>query len=295
MLRCAALFTLALALPAQGDPAEGPAEGPAENERTAPPPAKGSPEALALAAKMRAFSGGAEAWAKVETLYFTFRSIDRIFWDRKLEMVRAETLRGRRKDESWAPWTSAVYDLRLEQDVFKGGDGELPGMQAFLSAKDKWRNHSFWLLAPLMALDPGTELSIDDADPDDAEGIQRLRLVSDTVGLAPGNRIVFHIETATGKPVRLDYQRRDGDPVLSWTFERWTRVGDLNLALHHNPIGPGVPLHLVDVHVNVQGPRGVWSHRGRVLQRMFQPEPHGPSPEPPASVVPHRQGQTGGK
>jgi len=257
---------------AQSPEAQDPApQNPAPSEPA--PPATGSPEALALARKVQDFAGGAEAWAKVDTLLFTFSYIDRIFWDRRENKVRAETVRDRKEGENWAPWKSAVYDIRAGTDVFKGGEGELTGLQAFQSAKDKWINHTFWLLVPLKVLDPGTTLAIDQPQAGDAPGIQRLRLRFSDVGMTPDNQYVLYVEAATGRITRWDFYRNAEAKPLSWTFEKWTEVGGLKLALHHNPIGLGRPIHLADVHVNLEAPDGVWTDQGRVLQNIRKGEP----------------------
>ena len=228
--------------------------------------ATGSPQALALARKVRDFAGGAAGWAQVETLTLTFNGARRLFWDVAAGKVRVENLTP--AGERGNPWTIAVYDVREGRDLLQRSTAP---QAPRVSARQMWVNDFYWLLAPLKVLDPGVQLSIEpgrggDAEAGAGEDLQRLRLrFAPGTGMTPDNEYVLHVEPATGKVVRWDYYRRAGAEPRSWRFEDYTVVGPLRLSLWRPAIGAEGGIRLSGVAVDAKVPADVWTREDRVL------------------------------
>jgi hypothetical protein len=247
--------------PTQPDPEPPPA--------TAPKPVRGSDEALALARQVRDFAGGEAALSQVKHLVFTFAGSRRLFWSLAEQKVRVENLapapgpgvRGQH-------WEVLVYDHGAGEDLLRSPPKPHP-QAPNLSARSMWINDTYWLLVPLKVLDDGVVLSIDPRGDDDPEGVARLRLAFDGVGITPKDQYVLHVETATGKVLRWDYWRDPKRAPASWRFEGWTQLGPVRLALSHPPVDEGArgarSIELSDVVVNGPVPEAVWTSTERIL------------------------------
>lgn len=247
-------------------PATAPATAPTTAATTRPaatPAATGSAEALALAAKVVAHAGGADGWAKVENLAFTFGGSRRWFWDRKAAKVRIENLRppppaGNRARH----WTVLVTDLTTRKSVFDP-KRQNPLMPA-ISGYDWWVNDAWWLLAPLKVLDPGVRLELEPPGAEDP-AIRRLRLRLGEAGLAPHPEYVLHVDERNGRIRRWDCVERAGAEPVSWRFEDWRQLGPLLLALGHPDVAGKRDIVLSDVVVNGTPPKDVWTNPEPIL------------------------------
>lgn len=274
---CPALLLLATSLtplaaqesrPAPVDP-EPPEAAEPSPPAAAPKPVRGSDEALALARKVRDFAGGEAALQKVRHVAFTFAGGRRLFWSLQEQKVRVENLapppgpgvRGQH-------WEVLVYDHGAAKDLLRAPPKPHPEAPN-LSARSMWINDTYWLLVPLKVLDDGVVLSIDPKDEADAEGVARLRLEFDGVGITPKDQYVLHVETETGKVLRWDYWRDPRRAPMSWRFEGWTQLGPVRLALSHPPVDEGArgarSIELTDVVVNGPVPDGIWTSTERIL------------------------------
>jgi hypothetical protein len=243
----------------QEKPASRPTSRPSE-----PQPATGDEAALALARRVHVFAGGDTGWEKVDNIVVTFAGMRRLLWDVSERKVRIESVGEPRRDG----WSGAVvYDIATEKAEQLVAPQRSRGQQTdpARAAKGMWINDFYWLLVPLKVLDPGVALSIEPRAKDDAEGVARLRLRFDDVGLTPRNEYVLHVETETGKVVRWDYHSTADAPAASWRFAGYTQVGPLQLSLSRPRIGEGRAIELTDVAINVAVPEGIWTDKALSL------------------------------
>lgn len=210
----------------------------------------GSEEAVDLATFVRNRAGGSAAWQQVRNLVFTFAGQRRLFWDVEGEKIRIENL---------APvpggWHVLVHDLRTGRDLI-AGPPDAEGRP--VSAWPLWYHDTYWLLANLKVLDPGSRLLLDPRQPDDPPAVRRLHLWFEKVGPNPENEYVLHIDTVTGDILRWDFFERAGAAPRSHRFERYEQVGPLRLSLSRVPIGDAPRVELTDVAVNVRMPADIW-------------------------------------
>lgn len=226
--------------------------------------AQGSEEALALAQKVYEFAGGAEGWAQVQNLVFTFNRMQRVFWDLRLGMVRVESVVEDPEAAARLPFDVAIYDTMLEEAI--SPEGARGNAEAVAPA---WINHTYWLLAPLKVLDPGVTLSIDPPEEGDAEGWQRLRLSFDEgTGLTSQNQYVLHVEAKTGRVTAWDFYPQPGAEKVTWGWEGYQQIGSLYLSLYRPSEGRAPDIRLEEVMVNVLPPRDVWTSSENQLTDM---------------------------
>jgi len=125
------------------------------------PEGRSGEEADALAMKMMSAVGD-EAWDDTRFVHWTFTGRNTYTWDRTEGMVRLES-----------GGLTVVLDTAT-RNGWAEKDGEaLSGAELENALKDAWAyfcNDSFWLIAPLKAMDPGTEREVVETEEKSIDG-----------------------------------------------------------------------------------------------------------------------------
>ncbi len=250
-------------------PATRPTTHPAKGVRA--PAVQGSPEALSLAQKAKAYAGGEQGWAKVQNIVFTFFGGRRVLWDRKSGRVRIEPYgKVTRVDPEGSKSQVMYYETKKD----RGWIGGKQTKTTTTIARATWVNDTYWLLFALKLLDPGTKLRVMGLDegwmgekkPD--PGMIRLHMSFENVGETPKNEYVVWIQEKTGKIHRWDYYQTSMKKPISWFFEDYKKVGPLFLSLKRSQVHGKGTLLLQDVAINVQIPESTWKSEDLVLDRI---------------------------
>ena len=233
---------------------------------------QGSTQALALARRVHEFAGGYGALDRVHNLVFTYAGGRRILWSLDEDKVRIETLAPPPpKGTIGTYWEVLVYDIAADKSLLQAPPKPHPSAPN-ISGKSMWLDDCYWLLLPLKVLDDGVVLAIDPLEPGDAAGVQRLRITFAGVGIHPENRYVLHVETRTGKVLRSDFQRTERSPIQSASWERWTRIGPLQLALLRVPVSAAKraerDVEFSAVAVDVAVPEDIRTRTTRLLKAL---------------------------
>lgn len=223
-MRCARLAVLALSFViALTSRAEGPAADAAARK---------------LAEQELAAHGGPAAWEKARYFRFEFnvdfgeRKMGPIghFWDRYTGRYLVVTP----GENGMSVW----LDVNAPKDVSKAvavtAKGErLSGEaleKALARAYGRFINDSYWLLAPLKAVDPGVHLSAEGERDFDGRKAEVLKLTFEGVGLTPGDAYWHFLDPTTKRMLGWEYVLQNTQPPATrWT---WTDVADFSgLAL----------------------------------------------------------------
>ncbi len=185
--------------------------------------------------------GGAEGWASVKYLRFTFvvekdgavRASRTHYWDRMQERHRLETT-----DKDGAKVICLTH-LPSREGVCAVGDGFLFEADAkpYLDrAYEAWINDTYWLLMPYKMKDPGVQLRYDGEAKDAGRIYDKVLLTFDRVGLTPKDRYWAFVDRKTHRMDKWAYVLQDdkgqpgtGDPT-PWAWKGWARYGGLMLA-----------------------------------------------------------------
>lgn len=223
------------------------------------------PEALALAHKVQAFAGGPKSWKLVDGLLFTVGERRVLYWDRRAGRVRVENLGEPRARSRGRFIEVMVRDLEDKQDLLQVPPSRPP--QPRVSCYQTFINDSFCLLLPFKLLDEGVQLSIDPRDPEDAKGVQRLRLrFAKSAAISHRYSYVLHVESKSGRILQWDYYRSSRARPVSHKFEDYQAVGPLNLSLSRRQVGGKRDVLIRDVRINPKKmPKYIWSRTDRYL------------------------------
>ena len=174
------------------------------------PEGRSGEEADALAMKMMSAVGD-EAWDDTRFVHWTFTGRNTYTWDRTEGMVRLES-----------GGLTVVLDTAT-RNGWAEKDGEaLSGAELENALKDAWAyfcNDSFWLIAPLKAMDPGTEREVVETE----EG-KALMVSYSSGGVTPGDRYMWYLgEDGLPYAYRMWVQILP-TPGVRVTWEDWTNL-----------------------------------------------------------------------
>ncbi len=163
-------------------------------------------------------ASGGENWPKVQELRFAF-----IVEHEGKEVARAEH-----------HWNVAAQTDRVK---WKGKDVTVnlasPAQdEDSKAAYARWVNDSYWLLAPLKALDPGVKLTAEGTKTVGEAHFQLLRLSFAGVGLTPGDQYLWYIDPQTKLLRAWDYIP-SADKVTHGSWDRYETFGGLQLSTEH--------------------------------------------------------------
>lgn len=162
-----------------------------------------------LADKVMQAAGSAN-WSKVERVQFTFRVV--IDGQEKVAAKHDWNVTANTDFVSWSGKTVTV-------DLGNPGSSE-DEKNAF----QRWTNDAYWLIAPLKLKDNGTVLT------QPAEN--QLELSFKEVGLTPGDRYLYEIDTQTNLPRAWTYMPNPETKKLA-TWEKYVTTGGLTLSTYH--------------------------------------------------------------
>jgi hypothetical protein len=190
--------------------------------------AEGSPDALALATKEVAATGGA-SWEKARYFRFDFlvdfgeRKAGPFahYWDRWTGAYRVDVP----GDDGFTAYFNVNEPKDAGKAVILRKGARVAGPDAakiLANAYGRFINDSYWLLAPLKVLDPGVKLEDAGTATFDGKGARVLKLSFSGVGLTPGDTYRHYLDPATGALVGWEYvleSRQEG----KW---KWVDVSD---------------------------------------------------------------------
>lgn len=173
--------------------------------------AEGSPEALALATKEVAATGGT-SWEKARYFRFDFlvdfgvRKAGPVahYWDRWTGLYRVDVP----GDESYTAYFNVNDPKNVERAVILRKGVRVTGEDAgkvLANAYGRFINDSYWLLAPLKVLDPGVKLEDGGTATFDGRNARVLKASFSGVGLTPGDVYRHYLDPATGTMVGWEY------------------------------------------------------------------------------------------
>jgi hypothetical protein len=139
------------------------------------------PEAEALAEKMMK-AVGAEAWKKIPYVAWSFRGEHHYVWDKKNHIAQVE----------WDDYTAVIDLNKISGKAEKGGkllEGE-EASKTIRKAWSYWCNDSFWLNAPVKAMDPGTIRKIVREE----DEMPKLLVQYETGGVTPGDAYLWILD-----------------------------------------------------------------------------------------------------
>jgi hypothetical protein len=208
-------------------------------------PAQAEPAAEALADSAIAALGGAERFAALRGLRWSFgssvndtvRSSRRHTWDKhtgwhKVEGISRDGARfaiAHVLGDSTRGWAT-MNGQRIEGDSLRTLHRRAHGM---------WVNDSYWFLMPYKLRDPGVQLTL---APDTTLGgtrYRRLALAFNGVGLTPGDRYWVYLDAGTLRVERWEFVLQgQSPPPRAWTWEGWEQHAGLWFATaHRGPAG----------------------------------------------------------
>jgi hypothetical protein len=164
-------------------------------------------------------ASGGENWPKVKALDFTFiveqdgkqLAAAEHHWDMATKMDHVK----------WKDKDATVNVTAPAEDELAKG------------AYARWTNDSYWLLAPLKLLDPGVKLAYEGTKEMDGAPAEVLHVSFEKVGLTPGDQYRLYIDPQTKLVRSWDYMPK-ADMLMHGTWEKYQKVGGLNLATEHN-------------------------------------------------------------
>jgi hypothetical protein len=173
--------------------------------------AEGSPEALALATKEIAATGGA-SWEKARYFRFDFlvdfpeRKAGPFahYWDRWTGSYRVDVP----GDDGYSAYFNLNDPKNAGKAVILRKGNRLTGEDAakvLAKAYGRFINDSYWLLAPLKVLDPGVKLEDGGTATFDGKDAHVLKLSFSGVGLTPGDAYRHYVDPATGALLGWEY------------------------------------------------------------------------------------------
>ncbi|MEP6809797.1 MAG: hypothetical protein ABI992_06105 [Chthoniobacterales bacterium] len=177
-------------------------------------------------------ASGGENWSKVKEIRFTF-----VVEENGKELARAE--------HDWKVADMTDHVKWKDKDVTVNLAAPATD-EAAKAAYARWTNDSYWLLAPLKILDPGTKLAAEGQIESDGAMCDVLRLSFAQVGLTPGDQYVLYIDPQTKLVRAWDYIPK-ADTVMHGTWEKYEKFGGLNLATDHNFAGKVIRFENVQV------------------------------------------------
>lgn len=145
------------------------------------PEGKRGPEAEALAEKMMQ-AVGAESWAEITYISWTFRKANHYVWDKKNHVAQVK----------WDDY-EVVIDLNTVTGKGLKAGVDLEGEElnsAVQTAWSFWCNDSFWLNAPVKAMDPGTIRKVVEGE----DGKSNLLVQYESGGVTPGDAYLWILD-----------------------------------------------------------------------------------------------------
>lgn len=197
--------------------------------------AASDPAALALADRVLAALGGAEAWDRTAYIAFDFVYARRdtvlsrrsVAWDKAGGRLRVEQTdaRGRK----YAVWTDLAHQDGVV--LVDGAPADSATKARWLTrAYAIWVNDTYWLLMPFKLRDPGVTLAA--LGPDSTGRAHVIELSFDHVGLTPDDRYRVHVDDGTGHVTGWE-MLLTGSTDGRWKPAQWTGwrpFGELVLA-----------------------------------------------------------------
>ncbi|HLL91087.1 MAG TPA: hypothetical protein VK324_17440 [Tepidisphaeraceae bacterium] len=187
-------------------------------------PAAPSNRADALAAAV-AKASGAEAWAGVKRLRFTFYAAG---GDKPTLSARHDWDVPAGKDTiTWAGKTVTV-------DVNAPPPADAP--KDVKDAFARWTNDAYWLVAPLKWLDPGVNRAYGGTQTVYGQSYEVLNLSFGPVGLTSNDRYTVYVDPRTNLVRYWDYMPAP-DKTLRGTWEKYQTFNGLTLSTDHEIAG----------------------------------------------------------
>jgi hypothetical protein len=227
---------------------------PAPAGGTATATAEADPAARALAERVLAEVGGADAWQRTRYLQWSFFGGRRHVFDKAtgawrlddgdtVVLMNVETREGRVFEHG-----VEVVDPARKEEILGRAYGQ-------------WINDSYWMFLPWKLNDPGVNLRhAGEAQLAEGRKAQVLELTFDAVGLTPKNRYLVYVDDQTGRIAQWSYfaDAADREPKLTMPWRGWQRFGDIWLCTDHGSLpGRGPSDWRIAVHEDL--PRAVFT------------------------------------
>jgi hypothetical protein len=187
---------------------------------------------------------GLDAWSQVEEIRFTFN----------VQSARGGVHRSWR----WEPRTNQVTAINAsgEETSFTTANGSMPEGDPMRETDGRFINDQYWLLFPFhLAWDTGLTVTDDGGQPAPF-GLGELPQITAAYGgeggYTPGDTYRLHIGE-NGLPAAWTFLSHEGGDPRPMTWESWSRVGPLTIALDHQNPETGTRLWFTDVSVRVGG------------------------------------------
>jgi len=199
------------------------------------------PRSAAVVQRLTDAMGGQRTWDVLPFLRFDFVVVRegkevarfRHWWDKRQGRCRVEG------PDDKGRTVTAVFTLKDKKGKsFTDGivDTDKANIESIVQmGYERWVNDTYWLAMPFKLRDPGANLKF--ARVEQAKGKQYdvLQVSFDSgVGLTPGDRYWVHVNRSTRLVDRWDMLLQGQKPPPgSSTWEQWTQIGPVKLALLH--------------------------------------------------------------
>lgn len=181
------------------------------------------PEAIALADKVIAAHGGAEAWNEKRYISWNFLGVRDLIWDKYTGLVRIDF-----------PRATTQYIVNINQDTGRVKVSEelivdQDSLKKMLNqAEQIWVNDSYWLVFPFKLKDPGVQLKYQGNDTTLAgEPAEVIALQFDSVGFTPQNKYLAYINPETHLIMQWDYYQNASDSAAAFQ-QLWSDYKDFD-------------------------------------------------------------------
>ncbi|NOT35238.1 MAG: hypothetical protein HOP12_13915 [Candidatus Eisenbacteria bacterium] len=197
--------------------------------------AASDPSAIAIANRVMAALGGADAWNSLPALEWTWQYVSndsvkserRHLWDKRSGWQRVEGVgRDGRPYVFTAQIDGPAEHAWIGGVAIQGDSLEKLGQRS----RALWRNDSYWFLMPYKLLDPGCRLANAGDTTVAKTRYHRLALSFERVGDTPGDRYWVWVNAANARVERWDFLLQGDTRMGSWSWEDWQLQGGLMFA-----------------------------------------------------------------
>jgi hypothetical protein len=247
---------------------------PAPNSATAAP-AGDDAKAMAVADAVMKAGGGADAWAAVKYIRFSFvverdgkTLVTRThYWDRVGNRHRIEGTDKEGKSVVCVSYLPAKEGVCSVGDKVVMDDEAKPYVEREYG---QWINDTYWLLMPYKMKDPGVHLKLDGEAKVGANVYDKVLLTFEDVGMTPKDRYWAFVNRKTHVMDRWEYVLQDdkgqpgtGEPEM-WEWKGWNRYGGVMLATDRISKDGKTKILFKDVAVFDDLPDSVFSKTSKV-------------------------------
>ena len=200
-------------------------------------PAGSDPQAIEIARRAIAASGGMKGWSDTRYLAFDFvyevgdaaPIAYRHHWDIGTGAYMVEGM----LDEEQTPYV-VIFNVNTRQgNAWVAGKPAAEEDLARLleDAYGRFINDSYWLIMPLKLLDPGVHLHYEGEVSSETGARDRIRVSFDSgIGLTPGDVYWVEVDRKSGRMVRWEFVLEGDEDKYGYSWTEWGKYGPLNLS-----------------------------------------------------------------